>query len=148
MELDKYPLHISEEKNTYEFYSFGPKGRIRKVVKYKKIPEWNENIYNLSFGDYDHNTGKIDDNARSNNNDRDKILATVADTFLDFTRKFPGVYIYVEGSTPVRTRLYQIKIVVNLEKINEFVEIYGFMENSWETFSSSKNYEAFLIRMK
>lgn len=148
MYLEKYSLDIGEDKRTYEFYSFGPKGRIRKVVQYQKIPDLGENVFNLSFGDLDEKTGDVDDNARSNNIDTDKILATVVDTLLDFTRKFPDTYIYVEGGTPARTRLYQMRIAANLEEIYEFVEIYGFIGNHLEPFLKNKNYEGFLARIK
>jgi hypothetical protein len=56
----------------------------------------------------------VDDSIRSNNGDRDKVLATVAFTALDFTDEFPEALIVMEGSTSARTRLYQMGIGNNL----------------------------------
>ena len=64
--------------------------------------------FNLGFGDQDESTGKINDLTISNNSDTDRILATVAATILEFTAHFPDAIVYVKGSTPARTRLYQM----------------------------------------
>jgi uncharacterized protein DUF6934 len=66
--------------------------------------------FNLGFGDLNKATGKIDDLAVTDNQDRKKVLATVAATLLEFTRQFPDAAVYATGSTPARTRLYQIGI--------------------------------------
>lgn len=69
--------------------------------------------FNLGFGDLNQKTGKVDDLAVTNNLDREKILATIAATVLECTRHFPDIMIYAQGSTRVRTRLYQIGISAN-----------------------------------
>jgi len=91
---------------------------------------------------------ELDDSSRSNNGDRDKVLATVAFTALDFTNQFPNAQIVVEGSTPARTRLYQMGIAYNLLEINEYFEIMGLLDNSWKPFERGRNYSAFLIKRK
>lgn len=89
---------------------------------------------------------KIDDLAVSNNQDRDKIFATVAETVLEFTENFPDLLIYAEGSTASRTRLYQISISNNLNKINDLLNVYGFTEESVIVpFRKNINYKSFAV---
>src|SRR5688572_18026618 len=64
-----------------------------------------------------------------NNQDRDKILATVAAMVLEFTEHFPEVWVYAQGSTLARTRLYQMGIAAHWDDIDEsqkFLEKHGF----------------------
>ena len=67
---------------------------------------------------------------------------------IDFTNKFPDAIIYTEGSTPARTRLYQMGIASNLEEISKDFEIEGYIHDAWEPFQKGHNYEAFLARRK
>jgi hypothetical protein len=114
MKKQKYPVEADSEKHLYEFFSEGPMGRIRKVILYEKI---GDNFFNLGFGDWDEELQQADDSSRSNNGDRDKALATVAFTALDFTSQFPSARIVAQGSTAARTRLYQMGIADNLLEI-------------------------------
>ena len=82
------------------------------------------------------------------NNDRDKILATVASTVIDMVALMEDIAIYAEGSTPARTRLYQIAINTNKEEIEGGLNIYGYADEKWQPFESGKNYEAFLVTRK
>src|SRR5882762_11239701 len=103
MKHSKYPVEASDNQFVYDFFSEGPRGTIKKTVIYSQIEE---NLFNLGFGDWNEEFQGLDDSSRSNNGDRDKILATVAFTALDFTSKFPDAQIFAEGSTSSRTRLY------------------------------------------
>jgi hypothetical protein len=145
MKKQKYPVETDNEKHTYEFFSEGPIGKIRKVISYEKI---GDNFFNLGFGDWDEELQQADDSSRSNNGDRDKVLATVAFTALDFTSQYPSARIVAQGSTAARTRLYQMGIADNLLEINRNFEIYGLFHGEWESFTKGRNYEAFLIRRK
>ena len=145
MKHPRYPVDASDEQHMYEFYSEGPMGRIRKVVLYEKIEG---DLFNLGFGDWNEERQRTDDSNRSNNGDRNKVLATVASTALDFTNKFPDALIFVEGSTSARTRLYQMGIADNLLEINENFRVDGLLDEDWEPFQRGRNYEAFLIRRK
>jgi len=73
MNLPKYPVKANDERFEYEFYSEGPKGNIKKTVIYSQIEE---DLFNLAFGEWNEKLQKLDDSVRSNNGDRDKILAT------------------------------------------------------------------------
>ena len=114
MNLEKYPVVSDNDHRAYEFLSEGPNGTIKKVVFYQEI---DENIFNLAFGDWDEINQKIDDGARSNNNDRDKVIATVASTIIDFMKYHPDATVVAKGSTSARTRLYQIGIFSHLQEI-------------------------------
>jgi len=48
MKYPKYPVEASDPYS-YEFYSEGPMGRIRKIVLYEKI---GNDLFNLGFGDW------------------------------------------------------------------------------------------------
>ncbi len=147
MNLEKYTYFTNEDFLDYEFYSFGPKGKIRKVVHYEKINE-DPIVYNLAFGDVNETTGKIDDAIQTNNDDRDIVLATVASTIIDFTAKYGNVYVYATGSTLSRTRLYQMGIVKIWTEIQNDFEIYGLFRGEWHAFRHGTNFEAFLVKRK
>ncbi len=147
MLLERYVYESDESFLQYEFFSDGPKGKIKKVVVYSHIGErYGENYYNIGFGDWNEEEQRIDDLTTSNNKDRDKILATVAASALDFTDHFPKCKIYAEGSTLSRTRLYQIGIATNFEEISTLFEVEGWKsDEGWVTFSKGENYTAFLV---
>jgi hypothetical protein len=145
MNFPKYPVVASNDYHTYLFYSNGPQGRVAKGVIYSEI---SENLYNLGFGDRKGEVGELDDFSRSNNGDRDKVLTTVAFTAIDFTNKYPAAQIIAEGSTPARTRLYQMGIANNLLEINQTFNIQGLRNGRWEPFALNRNYNAFLIKRK
>jgi len=145
MNYPKYPIVVNDDLLTYEFYSEGLRGRIKKSVIYTRIEG---NLFNLGFGDWNEATQRLDDSSRTNNGDRDKVLATVAATAIDFTDKIQNARIFVEGSTLARTRLYQMGISYNLLEIKLKFEIQGFFINHWEVFQPGRNYDAFLIRRK
>jgi hypothetical protein len=124
MNLDKYSVVARNDHRSYEFYSEGPKGLIKKVILYKKL-DWDKNIFSLGFGDWDEETQNVDDKVTSNNSDRDKVLATVAATVLDFAKRNLGAIVYAEGATPSRTRLYQMGIRAHWSEINTQFDIRG-----------------------
>jgi len=145
MKYSQYPVTVEEAHTKYEFISEGRNGSIRKTVVYAQI---RSGIFNLSFGDWNAEIDKMDDSITSNNGDRDKVLATVAATAIEFTNNYPGALIYTEGSSPARTRLYQMAIAKNLEEISENFEIEGYINRAWELFQKGRNYEAFLVKRK
>ena len=148
MNIDQYKYFSSENFLNFEFYSEGPKGKIKKVIRYSPQNANGITYFNLAFGDWNERARKIDDRSVTNNGDRDKILATVASTVLDFTNHYPDMMVYAKGSTPARTRLYQIGIATNWDVIKHLLHVYGFIDNHWELFKRNINYEAFLILRK
>ena len=149
MNLEKYKYSASETFLDFEFDSNGPKGKVRKVVRYSPQNAGGITYFNLGFGDLNKKTRKIDDLAITNNQDRKKILATVAATVIEFTQHFPDVMVYAKGSTPARTRLYQIGISSNWEEIDALLYVYGYEQNKgWQMFRKNTTYEAFLVKRK
>lgn len=146
MRLERYTFITGLEFMSFEFVSVGPKGNIIKLVQYTKIDE--RGVYNLSFGDKNSVTGEIDDIVITNNDDSQKVLATVASTAYVFTEKYPNTWIYITGSTPSRTRLYRMAITIYFEELAEIFDIYGVIAEKLYEFEKNINYEAFLLTLK
>ncbi|HEY5325718.1 MAG TPA: hypothetical protein VIJ27_01855 [Mucilaginibacter sp.] len=146
MNLPHYRYFISDDFQDYEFYSEGSKGRIKKAVFFKKIQEYPV-IYNMAFGDKDE-TGIVNDLVTTDNGDRDVVLATVAHTINDFCDHYGDHYIYAEGSTSSRTRLYQISISRQLHEISIDFDVYGLKYGIFHKFQKNVNYDAFLVKRK
>jgi hypothetical protein len=146
--LDRYPLQTSATFLNYEFFSEGPKGRIKKVVRYDLRNVHGRSYFNLGFGDWNDKTKKIDDASVSDNGDRTKILRTVAETAREVTAAFPDIPVFAVGSSPARTRLYQMGISSNLTEIETFLTIWGFSNEEWIPFQKGINFDAFLVRRK
>ena len=144
MQNDTYQIETSESFLKFEFYSIGPKGKVKKQVHFTRI---DINLFNLGFGDIDSN-GKLNDMAITNNEDRQVVLFTVALTIYKFCEKYPNSFVFAQGSTKSRTRLYQIGISNNLEAVIMDFQIYDLYNNYWESFQKGKNYEAFLVKRK
>jgi hypothetical protein len=146
MHLDRYDSFTSDYQ-AYEFYSEGPKGRVKKAIIYQKVQE-DPIIYNLGFGDIDSETGSINDLATTNNQDRDKVLATVADTINVFCDHYGDHFIYVTGSTRSRTRLYQMSIARLWSDITLNFIVYGVQKGNAVVFEKNVNYDGFLVKRK
>ena len=144
MRYESYPIKADASSLRFEFFSQGPKGKIRKQVMFHQTK--NLEIFNLAFGDVDIITGEINDIVVTDNKDTHKVLSTVALTIYKFFEKYPDYYVAATGSTASRTRLYQIGIVKNLEEIEKDFQLFGFISDEWEEFKKGKNYEAFLIK--
>jgi hypothetical protein len=146
MQFEKYEIEASSSLLRFEFYSIGPKGKIKKQVVFKAF-ENNNNVFNIGFGDVDKD-GNINDLTITNNEDSQKVLATVVLTVLKFFEKYPNYYVYATGSTKARSRLYRMGISNNLDEILQSFVIYGFFDNKWEFFKIGKDYQEFLVRLK
>ena len=104
---DSYAYSTNAAHTDYEFESVGNKESIKKVARFTRI---GENIYNFGFGDLNESTGEISDTVVSNNGDGDKVLRTAARIIYDFTDIHHGAAVFIQGSTPSRTRTYQMGI--------------------------------------
>ena len=146
MLADRYEVEISRDFQTFDFVSVGPKGRIAKVVIYAEVDV--ENVYNLGFGDRELVTNYVSDVAVANNGDSQKVLATVAITLYTFTSHYPEAIVVATGTTPARTRLYQMGISNNLAATEEDFLVLGYVDEEWETFRKGVTYSSFLVRRK
>jgi len=151
-------VRASTDNLEYKFTSSGKHGEIEKVIQYKKIDPALPDLYNLGFGHLTGNGNYIDDHVRADNGDMMKVLSTVAFTVNDFIAHYPDKAVYIRGSDPVRTRVYQIAINKHYEEITKDYEIYGHLVLQatdpdeliyyHEPFQKNKNYIGFLIVKK
>jgi hypothetical protein len=145
MDLERYAIESYDENTYFEFFSEGINGRIKKTVEYTEIAD---GLFNLAFGDWNEIQERMTDTSRTNNGDRDKVLATVAATAFIFLKTYPKAALHIEGSSPARTRLYQMAINNNWHKINHQFIIRGYCNDTWEHFQKGRNYKAIMIKKK
>ena len=138
-----YNIDFDTLTDRYFFESIGQKGSVFKVVIFT---EFQNDVYNLGFGDYDFKTKQIDDTIVSDNGDMPKILATVASIVVRFFDKNPMAYIFFEGSTKSRTRLYQMAINRYYDEFSIYFDLLGLINGEPKPFQKNKSYESFLIR--
>lgn len=117
MNLNLYPLNADENSLSFEFVSIGPKGKILKVVQLALTDV--TGIYNLGLGDKNLMTGTIDYLSVLNNQDSEKILSTVAAAVYLFTERLGDAWVFIEGVTDARTRLFQMGISKYFEAASE-----------------------------
>ncbi|HVW59514.1 MAG TPA: hypothetical protein VHC48_05750 [Puia sp.] len=89
-------IKIADDYEVFEFLSVGKKGVIPKRIEF--ISTDLPNITNMAFGDIDEN-GEIDDYSISDNDDRNKILATIAYIVEIYLNMYPDKWVYFKGST-------------------------------------------------
>lgn len=150
MTLSHYPLETNPEYLDYEFLSIGPKGEIRKLVRFTRmeVADTSLDIYNLAFGDYDKVGNTIDDDIITDNKDPNQVLLTVAAAVLAFTERQPNVLIFVQGNTPVRMRYYTMGIATHLDSTLKGFDIWGNIDEEWELFRPNRRYIGLLARRK
>src|SRR4051812_5455995 len=122
--MDIRPYRISSykgKKNTFKFISRGTKN-VLKVVELQETDR--HGIYNLAMGDQVA-FGRISYSNITNNKDTDMVMQTVGHIIEVFTKANPQRYVFVRGDTPVKTRLYQIYLSNNLEKVQEWFKVWG-----------------------
>ena len=146
MLYNSYHIDSSPDFLDFEFLSIGPKGAITKVVRYREINV--RGIYNLGFGDKEPESGFISDLSISNNNDSQKVLATVARTLYLFSDYYQDAIIIASGNTAARTRLYRMGITNNIATIEKDFYILGLTDTDWEQFRKSVTYHAFSVQRK
>ena len=151
MNLISYDLTSADNLLSFAFYSEGPKGRIKKIIQFRKliVPDSQNDIYNLAFGDLNEKENKIDDLIVSDNKDSEKVLATIGSAVVLFTSAYPSTLIFAQGSTSSRTRYYTIGISKYFKEIDSFFEIWGFSDrDEWELYQKNTAYKALLVRRK
>lgn len=149
MRLEKYEIEFNSTQTAFEFISKGPQGHILKRIEYSKIKNRNvKNLYNLELVDKNTETGETDDLIVTDNQDRDKVLATVASTVYIFTNRHPKASIIFSGTSTARNRLYRMAINKYFNELSETFIIFGFMDKKWLPFEKNMEFEAFLIRRK
>ena len=146
MQVDKYALKAESNLTIFEFISEGPKGTIRKLIQFQETNE--PGLFNLAFGDKSNETGEIDDLAISNNNDSEKVLATVVAALYAFFDKYPDAFVYATGSTKARTRLYRMGITLFYKEMAEDFHLFGQIGDNFYEFEKGEEYVGFLAQRK
>ncbi|WP_439554944.1 DUF6934 family protein [Dyadobacter sp.] len=152
MKLPKYPIHQLDEF-TYQFLSRGPRGDFEmRVLFTQEFAELPTNIYHLAFGCWSYDLQDIDDVVELRNKDADKVLATVTHIALHFLRQHSSAFIFAQGSTPSRTRKYQMGVAKNLKEMPFNIKVKGLVpgtasepEPRWADFRIGINYKAFIL---
>ena len=147
MNLERYPYFATTDFQEYSFYSEGPRGATKKIVKFMKAQD-DPVVFNLGFGDEDPITGLVSDTVTTDNKDTDLVLATVANTINSFCDQYGNHFIYAEGSTPARTRLYQMSISRLWSEIDVNFDIFGLKDGYFTNFQQNVNYDGFLVKRK
>ena len=146
MAVDKYQLKTEEQLTRFEFISEGPKGGIRKLIEFQQT--FDPDVYNLAFGDKHPETGGMDDLAVSGNGDTEKVLATVVAAVYAFLDSHPTAYVYAEGSTKTRTRLYRMGINRFYSDMLRDFFLYGRIGEDFVDFETGQAYDGFLAQRK
>ncbi|MCE7063270.1 DUF6934 family protein [Dyadobacter sp. CY343] len=156
MNLPHYPTRRLSSQE-FQFFSTGPKGIFELHVHFQQI---GERIFNLAFGVWDQTTETVDDSYNLRNQDTDIILATVGRIALDFLDEYCPCDVFAVGSTPGRTRKYQMGISHHISNLTEKYRVLGFLastedvfdyldsKESWREIEQGVNYKAFLITSK
>lgn len=146
MKLDRYELKAGKKLTTFEFLSEGAKGKVPKLIQFQEMNL--PNLYNIAFGDLNSLTGQLDDRIITDNNDSEKILATVVAAIYAFTGQYPDAWIYATGSTASRTRLYRMGINKYFDIVEADFDIMGENQNEWEWYKNGNDYQAFAVHRK
>lgn len=110
-----------EGMNAYQFISKGTQGEITKIVAFEDI---GNQLYNLVLLDYDTQTGILDDEKVSNNQDIAKIMATIFRIVSDFTDKSPENSLYIRANTETKRMLYNRIVSNNMHDIAQQYEVF------------------------
>lgn len=140
-------IEVKNDFSVFEFTSTGPRGAIRKHVSFTQMED--PAVVSLAFGDIVGEGLPASDRAVSDNGDRNKVLATVAEIVSMYTKAFPGRWVVFRGSTEARTRLYRIAIDLNFQDLSNRFDVFGLHPTGdAEPFTKNRRYFAFLIRRK
>jgi hypothetical protein len=146
MNQEGYSFVNNAHTTIYTFVSVGEKGTFSKVVIFQSLYQ---NLYNLILADYDIVTNNFDDKNITNNGDIVKILATVIKIIQDFTAQNPDAFVYIEGNTPLKQRLYNRIVTRNLPEIQAHYTVSGVLPNgNKEPFLPDTPYIAFILEPK
>jgi hypothetical protein len=149
MDIDSYDnIERSADFKQYSFISEGPKGALTKLVKFsafKQVPD----SFNLALGTI---RGEVVDYSETtDNNDRDKILATIFHIARIFSHVYHDQKIFIKGRDEITTRLYRAAINHGYEEIIKEYFIYGGIyvaitdQYNFELFEGNRHYGAFLF---
>jgi len=144
MDESFYDFQIGHNTRTYSFVSVGPHP-VEKRVIYAETSL--SGFFNLALADVEED-GSLNFYSVSNNGDLKQIMATVAQTMLVFLQHYPGARVAFSGSTPARTRLYQIILAREQQAVAASLVISGVRDNGLELFRPNRDYDGFVVALK
>jgi len=152
--LEEYKdyLNYVDILDSCKFYSSGKSGdfELRMLITREKGGSGFKDL-NLGFGVWNEEIRDIDDGIETKNGDMQQILATVANRALEFLSRYPEAEIFAKGSTPSRTRLYQMEIAKIIDEVPDGLRIEGLVSNDdigFVNFQKGINFDAFLLSAK
>ena len=145
MHYKAYPTESNRENTRFHFQSIGKRGVFEKVIFFTPVTF---DTFNLSLVDFDSATGNYDDLSVTDNGDMPEVLVTVISTIHQFLSSNSDKKVYFEGSTPARTRLYQIAIAKIYDPEHSGLLISGLHDGQWFAFEPNINFEGFLAEKK
>lgn len=112
----------------YRFISSISENEVTKIVSLSPLSadgKW----FNLAFGnlELDSTTGEpfVNDESENNNNDFDKVLATVFTCLLNFLNSRPDAKIVFFGNTEHKQLIYKRKISANISSLQDYFIVQG-----------------------
>ena len=143
MDRPFYDFQIGAEARTFFFISKGPRTIAKQVIYAETtLPEF----FNLALADVEEDGSQNFYSVR-NNGDLERIMATVAQTLLVFFRTYPSAKVAFTGSTPARTRLYQIILAREIQAVATDFVLSGVKNNNLEDFRPNRDYDGFVIAL-
>lgn len=131
------------------FFSEGKNGRFELRTFITRVKDDSrQDLFNIGFGVWDGAIQKVDDKIQTKNGDMRLILGTIATIGLEFLKKYQSAYLYAEGSTLARTRLYQREISRVLNDLPDDLQLYGLIRENdigFVKFCQGTNFDGFLL---
>jgi hypothetical protein len=142
--VNKYYPFVGASNNTlYYFQSEGKQGKVIKVVQFALD---NDSFWNLGFGDLQE--GIVNDTVLTNNHDVAKVLGTIAKIIYMFFEQYPDEIVVIKPVDARRKQLYNTVFQRHFKDINDNFEILGIFGYKIEAYSTDKNYDSFILKLK
>jgi hypothetical protein len=143
MVADHYELIAYRKLTRFFFVSTGINGRVLKSVMFDRL---GGNRWNFGFGDVKKDM-KLDDKVITNNNDVAKVLGTVAQAALQFSKTYPKRVLVIYPVDERRKWLYNLVFQRRHAEIADFFTILGKIKHRKEAYDVARTYDSFeLIR--
>jgi hypothetical protein len=65
-----------------------------------------------------------------------------------FSENHPKKWVFAQGSSPARTRLYQMGISKYLDEVSTQFEVFGLNGEEFELFRKGVNYQAYIAKRR
>jgi hypothetical protein len=147
MNIESYDIDCCNDTKEYSFESTGPKDSVKKKVCF--VQSKINGFFYLTYGDYDIESGSINENSVTNNYDTQKIINTVAKVVFIFLQSHPKCFVQFSWRDKVRRRLFTSWIARNGSLLDKYFVIYGERHNErWERYCKNVRYTAIFVKIK